>query len=269
MNLLSYRKVQLGTYECELDLGELYKTDSELFKFNERWNIFLNSDHWNKKVLKRNGNKISYFHKSWVPEKIDNKIPILIVAGNPAPQSTFEDVYYAFEINGSEHRFWKVLRKLGFIDLPFDLKSMKPTFFELNYKSPFRIGIDVAFTFPSSASTSTWSGVQGLQKLFGVKAREKIFLSEKIRIHNLVSDFFKDTTATIIAVQKDAYNMFAKDTYSLNKAVTGELSSKYNFKGKNFRIYGTPPTRWMYTTKMQSVLLQIKKDILKENNREK
>ncbi|PIO04519.1 hypothetical protein COT48_00005 [Candidatus Woesearchaeota archaeon CG08_land_8_20_14_0_20_47_9] len=262
MDILTFRKIKQGTYECELNLNALYKDETELEKFNKKWIAFLNSDHWNKKVFKRDGNTIKYSHKSWVPEKNDNRIPILIVAGNPAPQSTSEDVYYAFETNGSEHRFWKILRKLGFIDLPFDLKLMKSTFFDLDYVSPFRIGIDVTFTFPSSASAQSWSGVQGLQKLFGVKALEKIFLSEKVRIQKLVTGFFKDNIVTIIAVQKDAYNMFAKNTYSLNKAVIGKLSSIYDLEGRDFRIYGAPPTRWMYTTKMQSALLQIKKDIL-------
>lgn len=264
MDVLTYRKINQGTYECKLNLNALYGNEAELDKFNTKWIAFFNSDPWNKKVLRRNGNFITYSHKSWVPEKTNDKVPVLIVAGNPAPQSTFEDVYYAFEINGSEHRFWKVLRKLSIIDLPFDLKSMKSTFFDLNYVSPFRIGIDVAFSFPSSASVPLWSGVQGLQKLFGVKALEKIFIAEKTRVQKLTNDFFKDATITIIAVQKDAYNMFAKNTYSLNKAVIGKLSSFYDLEGRDFRIYGTPPTRWMYTKKMQSVLQHIKEEILQK-----
>ena len=98
--------------------------------------------------------------------------------------------------------------------------------------------------------------------MFGTKALEKVFIAEKARVQKLADDFFKDDPITIIAIQKDAYNMFAKNTYSLNKAVIGKLSSIYDLEGRDFRIYGAPPTRWMYTTKMQSALLQIKKDIL-------
>lgn len=265
MNLLTYKKVQPGTYECKLKLNELFNSDFAFRKFNKRWTAFLNSDPWNKKVFKRDGNIIEYSHKSWVPEKADNRTPILFLAGNPAPQSTYKDIYYAFEMNGTEHRFWKVLRKLGFIDLPFNPQSMKATFFGLNYASPFRVGIDVALTFPSSASAPTWSGVQGLQKLFGGEALKKILFEEKIRLDSLVNNFFKDSPVRIIAVQKNAYDMFAKNIYSLKKAVMGQLISTYHSNGKEFKIYGTPPTRWLYTVKMQAVLLQIKEDILKKD----
>lgn len=264
MDILICRKIKQGTYECEINLNVLYKSEAELGRFNKRWIAFLNSDQWNQKVLKRAGNIIKYPHKSWVPEKTDNRIPILILAGNPAPHSVSKDIYYAFETNGSEHRFWKVLRKLGFVDLQSNPQSMRSNFFDLNYASPFRIGIEVAFTFPSSASASSWSGVQGLQKLFGAKVLEKIFIAEKNRVQKLVNNFFKNDTITIVAVQKDAYRMFAQNDYSLKKAIKGELISEHNLQGRRFLIYGVPPTRWMYTAKMQSVLQKIKQDILQK-----
>lgn len=261
--MLTFNKNKPGTYDCVLDLGKLYLSNFELKQFDDKWPTFINSDPWNEKVIKRINNKIYYQHKSWVPEKVDDRKPLLILAGNPAPQSTYEDVYYAFEINGSEHRFWKVLRKLDYIDLTFDLEKMKSNFFDLNYDSPFRLGIDVIFSFPSSVSTPAWSGVQGLKKLFGKKAFDKMFDIEKRRLHDLIQRFFVNSQATIIAMQKDAYNSIAQNEYSQHKAVEGKLSSQYTLNCFSYAVYGTPPTRWLYTKKMQSVLTKIRKKILR------
>lgn len=147
-----------------------------------------------------------------------------------------KDVYFAYEGGGAEHRFWKVFRELGYIDLFGTDKDIKNKFLNLEYNSPFRLGFEVLYTFPSSASKPKWSGVMGLERLFGKQAIKQILI-----------------------VEKDAYNTVSQNTYNLNLAVNGKLSSEYNGK---IKIYGTPPTRWLYTNKMKNLLFSIKEKIV-------
>jgi len=59
-------------------------------------------------------------------------------------------------------------------------------------------------------------------------------------------------------MQKDAYNAIARDAYDLMLAAEGDLRSDFT----GFLVYGTPPTRWLYTTKMKDVLVQIRTGLL-------
>jgi hypothetical protein len=227
-------------------------------KFNSRWEEFFGSDKANASVFKRNGNTIIYPHKSWIPSKKDNKPSVLMLLGNSASHSVRDDIYFTYEGNGSEHRFWKVFRELGYIDISSDPKTMKKDFFNLKYESPFRLGFEVLFTFPSSASKGKWDGVAGVKKLFRKKVMKLMFESEKARVLPLIREFTKDG-GTIIALQKDAYNSVALNSYNLSQAENFELKSVFD---NSIRIYGTPPTRLLNSPKMKELLRNIKEEIL-------
>lgn len=252
--MLSFRKVGLGNYECTLDLKELYPTPVELTRFDAKWEEFYASDETNQYVLFRKGNIITYPHKSWIPEVASEKPSLLIVAGNPAPHSVWKDSYYAYEGKGAEHRFWKVLRELGYINLHGKDAAIKEKFLNLDYDSPFRMGFDVIFTFPSTASKPRWSGVAGLEKLFGKKYLNMLFEVEKLRLHEVISTFFRNKDGQIIAMQKDAYNAISDNKYNLTLAASRMLQSNFN----GILVTGTPPTRWLHTVKMKKLLLSLK-----------
>jgi hypothetical protein len=184
---LSFEDQGNGNIACALNLEALYNS-KELEAFNRRWAEFLTSDESNALVLTREGNTITYPHKSWLPAEDNGKSSLMLLFGNPAPHSVLKDIYFAYEGRGAEHRFWKVLRELGFTDLFGDDINIKTKFLSLNHSSPFRLGFEVIYTFPSSASKPKWSGVLG--------------------------------------------------------------------------IHGTPPTRWLYTTKMKELLLSIKESLI-------
>jgi len=224
-----------------------------------RWKDFWLSDDCNKDVILRRGDTITYPHKSWVPEKTDDRTSLFMLFGNPAPHSVKEDIYFAYEGKRVEHRFWKVMRELGYIS--FDTsKNIKEQFFDLQYTSPFRLAFEVIFTFPTSASKPKWSGVAGIYKLFGTRAAERLLEVEKLRVRKVISDFCSDK-AIILALQKDAYNAIAKNEYSLRKAILGDLRSTFN---NVYPVFGVPPTRWLYTKKMKSLLSHIKEVALLE-----
>lgn len=245
-----------GNVACTLNLEALY-SPGELEAFNKRWTEFLASDESNTLVLTRVGNVITYPHKSWLPAKDNGKPSLVLLFGNPAPHSVLKDIYFAYEGRGAEHRFWKVLRELGFTDLSGNGSNIKAKFLDLDHASPFRLGFEVIYTFPSSASKPKWSGVLGIQRLFGKRAMGIIAELEQERIKSCMSRFLANGGA-VIALQKDAYNAVSQNQYDLTLAVEGKLGSFYN----NAPVYGTPPTRWLYTMKMKRLLLNIKESLI-------
>ena len=255
--MIKIKEIRKGNVECVIDLESVY-ADVEIEKFNGRWEEFFASDEANASVFKRNGNTILYPHKSWIPRIKDKRPSVIMLFGNSASHSVREDIYFSYEGNGSEHRFWKVFRELGYINIISNPKTMKQDFFNLKYESPFRLGFEVLYTFPSTASKPKWSGVRGLERLFGKKVMKLMFESEKTRLLPLIKEFTKDGGA-IIALQKDAYNSVAQNSYNLNQAWNFELKSVLD---DSIRIYGTPPTRWLYTKKMKELLRNIKVEIL-------
>jgi hypothetical protein len=256
--MLSIIKKTETSYECRLDLLKLFDGKS-LVEFNKRYEEFLLSDPYNSEILNRRKDIIIYPHKSWIPKTSDNRMNLLILGGNPASHSAFKDIYFSYEGNGLEHRFWKVFRSLGYWDIDGKNPNLKNIFLHVDYASDFRIGLEAMFTFPSTASKPKWSGVAGLEKLFGKVAFGKIYEYEKLRVKNVINSFFNDQPGAILVMQKHAYNAISENKYDLKAASLGGLKSNYS---DEIRIYGTPPTRWLYTKKMQDVLNEIKKEAL-------
>lgn len=260
--MLNFKKTGIGNYVCTLNLKSLYPDNQDLYNFNKRWKDFYASDKINPRIIARGKNIITYPHKSWIPNKKDKRIPVLFLFGNPATHSIYKDVYFAYEGKGKEHRFWKVFRELGFVDLKGTDINIKNKFLNLKYDSPFRLGFEVIYTFPSTASKPKWSGVSGLERLFGKRTINKILEFEKARLRSTIDSFLKNG-GVIIAMQKDAYNSVGNNKYNLNLAVNGKLVSDYNDQVK---IYGTPPTRWLHTKKMKRLLLSIKNELVQKNH---
>ena len=259
MNFFRYKNVSRGQFICEIDLSRLYQKD-ELRRFWTRYNEFFKADHFLGKVIERKQNKLVYLHKSWIPKLSDRRPKILFLFGNPAPHSVLANVYFAYEGSGREHRFWKVMRELGIIDIPpgkgDDNNLFKSNFFNLKYDSPFIVGMEVFFTFPSPASDPKWSGVMGLQRLFGKRALDQLAGEEQQRVQKTIKQFIRQK-GSIIAFQKDAYNGLLEKNdrpYDLKKALRGKLFSNYT---KTILLAGVPPTRWMYTLKFKKVLKKV------------
>ena len=68
-------------------------------------------------------------------------------------------------------------------------ESRKNQLLELNYDSPFRIGLCVYISIPSGAS-GKWSGIAGVQKLIGVKAMRRLEIEESKRVIECAKKFF-------------------------------------------------------------------------------
>ncbi|MGH3921668.1 MAG: hypothetical protein ACRDTT_02125, partial [Pseudonocardiaceae bacterium] len=123
------------------------------------------------------------------------------------------------------------------------------------YQSPFRIGIDVFFTFPSPASAPRWSGVAGLKTLFGSRALRLIAEAERARLSTTIAQYMAKPGA-VVAFQRDAYEGLRERSappYAATTARAGELSSA-SAAGCAVPLFGAPPTRLAHSHAFHAVL---------------
>ena len=161
-------------------------------------------------------------------------------------------MFFSFEGNGAEHRFWKsILKPSGILKLSYDKDQpvdklneiRQKQLLDLAYDSPFRIGLCVFITLPS-APGGPWGGVTGVQKLIGVRALRKLEQEETVRVFKLAEKFINSKGA-VIAFQKNAWNGLCSEKdaeYSIGAAREARL--KGSLKGHNdLALICVPPTR--------------------------
>jgi CRISPR/Cas system-associated protein endoribonuclease Cas2 len=267
--MLIYDDRAFGTQECKLDIWELFPTIDERRDFHNRFENFLKSDPYNRKVFSLNGELLAYSSEVFVSDRIDNRPPLLLLLGNPASHSVAEGVCFAYEKGGHEHRFWRLLDETGvitFLDLPpissevkKKIETRRNSLLELNYRSPFRIGIAVFYSLPSPASDKEWQGVTGIKKLLGANAFQKISRQEEARISLIISRFI-GTSGGIITFQKDAYESVRSQdtpTYDQQLARQGKLVGNYR-NGQHILLAGAPPTREAYWVSSKKTMRKYK-----------
>jgi len=250
--LLSWRKAKGCTLNCKIDLDRLFKKPKERERFNAKWQDFIASDPDNKKVYKINGNILSYKSEQLIPTKIDKHPPLLLVLGNPATHSVEASMFFSFEGNENQHRFWsRILKPSGVLDLPFEPglsveklnKQRRDALFNLKYDSPYRIGLSVIISMPS-APGGPWGGIAGVQKLIGAKAMRRLEKAETKRVLECAKKFVTPKGA-VIAFQKNAWNNLRSENdpeYKLKLARAGKL--KGHLKGDpKIPLFCVPPTR--------------------------
>ncbi len=231
----------------------------ERLKFDDRFKEFMDSDLQNSKVIGLKGDILSYRTEEIIPEKTNSNTPLLLLFGNPAPQSIIGEMFFASESNGREHRIWGAFHKTGFIKFHWLKSGRKKELYELTYGSPFRIGLAVFYSMPSPASDKKWGGVAGLHRLFGTKAFEMIRDLEKKRIDKIIQNFVEPNGA-IIAFQKDAYLAVKSPPaeYDILKAKQGLLKGTCECNQK-IKLLCAPPTRLIQSTQAIAVLEKLRK----------
>ncbi len=250
--LLSWCKAKGCTLNCEIDLDRLFEKAKERERFNAKWKGFIASDPDNKKVYRKNGNILSYKSEQLIPTKIDKRPTLLLVLGNPATHSVESGMFFSFEGNRNEHRFWsRILKPAGVLDLPFEPglpieklnKQRRDALFNLKYDSPHRIGLSVIISMPS-APGGKWGGIAGVQKLIGAKAMRRLEKAEAERVIECAKKFVTPKGA-VIAFQKNAWNNLRSKNdpkYELKLARAGKL--KGTLKGSSkIPLFCVPPTR--------------------------
>lgn len=277
--MLTFSDLGRGIQEGRLNLDLLYSEKSDRDRFERKWLEFSASDRSNSSIFRREDDVLIFRTESLIPLKEDDRPPILMLLGNPASHSVISGFCFAFEGTNREHRFWIALRKAGLLEFDSDsLESQLPweernhirkqELYNLEYHSPFRVGIAVYFSIPSAASGPPWSGVGGLRRLFGRKALCSIEGEEQCRIGNTVRDFMA-TGGGVMAFQRDAYEGIRADgapTYSLVFAKEGKLYGKCKYASDVY-LMGAPPTRYLHSGKSQDILAQLKDRLVDDLNR--
>jgi hypothetical protein len=120
-SILSYKQEDSVKLLCEIDLKKLLPAPKQRERFNKKWNAFLESNSHNTEIFELEENVLKYQSEQLIPSKSDDRPPLLLVLGNPASHSVKEGMFFSFEGNKKEHRFWKhTLRLAGLFDLPYD-----------------------------------------------------------------------------------------------------------------------------------------------------
>ena len=236
----------------KINLDRLFETAKERERFDAKWKDFIASDNDNKKAYKKNGNILSYKSEQLIPTKTDKRPSLLLVLGNPATHSVASGMFFSFEGNKKEHRFWsKILKPAGVSRLPFTPglsietlnKQRRDALLTLDYESGFRIGLSVIISMPS-APGGKWGGIAGVQKLIGAKAMRRLEREETKRVLECAKKFVNPKGA-VIAFQKNAWNNLCSENdpkYKLRLARAGKL--KGQLKGDpNIPLLCVPPTR--------------------------
>ena len=252
--ILSYQQIDQVKLLCRIDLKQLFPATKkrERERFEKKWEAFLESDSCNRDIFKREGDYLIYHSEQLIPTKVDNRPPLLLVLGNPASHSVKEGMFFSFEGDKKEHRFWKsILKPAGVLDLPFDSnqsvtklnKQRREALFNLKYDSPFRVGLCVFITMPS-APGDKWGGIAGVQKLIGAKAIRRLEAEESSRVIEYTKKFLTPN-GIAVAFQKNAWNALrsSKDReYKLTLAKDGKLKGRLK-EMTNVPLLGVPPTR--------------------------
>lgn len=240
-----------GQLECRIAINELFESKNEKDKFFSKLPSFLGSDPYNKKVYQVDDTHINYHTEELIPKARDNRPALLLLLGNPASHSIVSGMFFAFEANNTEHRFWKtILKNSGVLNVsisgeisPEEKNSIRRNqILESRYSSPFQIGLSVFHSMPSGASDK-WSGVAGIQKLIGKKAFRKLEHEEKKRVSNTIDNFVTKNGA-VIAFQKNAWqNMKTATDPDYSKKIVNKVGLTGKVDNRDINLICVPPTR--------------------------
>lgn len=260
-----YETISPGIEKYTLDLQALYPDPSDRQGFEKRWLDFYHSDPANIDIMWKDGDQLVYLSESIVPTVDNGKMPVVLLFGNPAPHSIKQGMFFSYEGNGREHRIWRILRQVGLLQFPETLvtptdlnQTRKKQLFELDYDSPFRISFLPYISLPSTSSQEPWTGVTGVQRLFGSRVLRVIEQMEQQRIKGILEQFMPNE-GLVLAFQKNAYNgLKAVDApvYGRDAAIEANLLSQYPYQ-ERISIAGIPPTRSLNGTKAKMALKTI------------
>ena len=195
--MYEFEDIEPGIQRIILNTKKLYPNHEEHRRFEDRLREFLKVDTSSEIMCYRDG-ILRYLTESVIPTKQDARPPLLLLFGNPAPDSIIKKCFFARETRREIHRFWTALAKADYFSFRNTGKDINiartKVLFDLTYQSKFRIGLAVFHSMPSPASDLKWNGVAGLNKLFGAKAFKEITSCEKSRVEGIIKKFIGEDT---------------------------------------------------------------------------
>jgi hypothetical protein len=252
-SLFTYRQLKYPAHlYCAISLLKLLPTKGERGKLNSRYKSFLDSDVDNRCIYDLKYDSLFYMTEQLIPAKTDERPPLLLIFGNPATHSVKEGMFFSSKNDGKENRLWKhLLHPAGVLDIVLaeglsskDRNKLRiDRMLALNYDSPFRIGLCVYWSMPSSAG-GPWSGVAGIRKLIGRRALERLESVERERVMEVIMRFLESEGA-VVTFQKDSWNGLRSvndPAYSIELARAGRLRGTLD-GFPHIPLLGVPPTR--------------------------
>jgi hypothetical protein len=240
-----------GQLECRIAINELFESKNEKDRFFSKLPSFLESDPNNKIVYQVDNTHINYHTEELIPKARDNRPALLLLLGNPASHSVVSGMFFAFEANNTEHRFWKIiLKNSGVLNVsisgelsPEEKNSIRRNqILESRYSSPFQIGLSVFISMPSGASDK-WSGVAGIQKLIGIRALRRLEHEEKKRVTKTIDNFVTKNGA-VVAFQKNAWeNMKTANDPDYSREIVNKVGLTGKVDNRDINLICVPPTR--------------------------
>lgn len=211
--------------KCSFSWNELCSNETDKRAFLDRLQAFTGADPAAAEIIDVSDFGINYSSESYVPPATDaNKANVVLILGNPAPESVAMGAMFAYENHGKRyHRFWRVLDGAGILRFPQDPDTLDPhakmdKLYAGEYDSPFNIFIVPFYSFPTPPG-GEWNGVAGIQRLFG-SAFPVIATQDNERVQALFDAHLKDGDS-ILAFQKDAFIALSDSQ---------EVPAPYNYK---------------------------------------
>jgi len=212
--LFTYRQSKYPAHlDCEINLLELFPNKGERQKFDSKYDPFLDSNIDNCCVYELKQDSLCYTTEQVIPAKTDKRPPLLLILGNPATHSIRNGMFFSSKDDGKDNRFWKYLLKpAGVLDLVFteglstkDRNKLRlERMLAVDYDPPFRIGLCVYWSMPSSAG-GPWSGVAGIRRLIGKRALGRLERVERERVMEVIMRFL-EPGGSVVTFQRDAWN---------------------------------------------------------------
>jgi hypothetical protein len=275
--ILTYDEKSPGRLECTVDLSALYPAKGEFEEFKKRYHEFRRCDESTLAVYELKGDKLTYQSEQLIATKRDRRPSLVLVFGNPASHSVQSGMFFAFK-GGKENPFWKsLLCRAGVLDFGPETqvenqeanRRRLTRMMELDYRSPFRIGLCVYISMPSSAG-GRWSGVAGIRKLFGAQPLKRLEDLETERVLKVAKRFLTNG-GIAVTFQRNAWEGLRSENdpnYSIGNAREGKLRGSLSGM-PHMPLLGVPPTRLLGPARdvLRQVLSERGYELLPERDR--
>ena len=211
--ILTFRQSGQVKLKCTIRLDRLFNSKNESERLNEKWSEFVDDD-CNNVIYRLKDDRLLYDSEQLVPTKTSDKPAFLLVLGNPASESVKNGMFFSTNNDGRELRFWTfILEPAGLLpplrtkNLPAKAlnQSRKKQLWNLDYDTPYRIGLCVFISMPS-APGGKWGGVAGVQKLIGAKALRELEKEETFRIAHM-GDLTMDDMRWLTGLIEEIWNL--------------------------------------------------------------
>ncbi|MFC2067253.1 hypothetical protein ACFLUO_09470 [Chloroflexota bacterium] len=260
-----------GIQSVVLDTNELYPNCEERYRFEIRLREFLKVG-ISSEIMNYNDGILSYLTETVIPTNQNSRPPVLLLFGNPAPSSVLNKCFFARKEGKHDLPFWPTLAKADIVSINTASEEINTArtkaIFDLDYESPFRLGLTVFHSIPSPASGYPWSGVDGLRKLFGRKALRKIAEAETKRVKSHIRGLIgNDPRGAVIVFQKDAYLGINDKEYPAEviTKVGKQCVVKTRCSDSNVKLFRMPPTRYIRAHWYVKFLRLVAERIMKES----